>query len=212
MVPEIHIQIITKKMPSYFLRFENPSPYDYQLAYLAEQEFLNDGQLDWISLYEANRIARNSGGNSIYAIQEDVQNDTQLSANTILNSHISENITLNGSLIYRNLKSENYAQMKDLLGGTGYLDIDYFAEGESSAIIGDLAQSDLRNRNRIVGEGDRYKYNYELNATVISGFAQAQFKYNKMDFYLAATASQTSYQRKADNANLGLNLLQIDIH
>ena len=197
-----------QKLPSYFLRFENPSPYDYQLAYLAEQEFLNDGQLDWKSLYEANRIARNSGGNSMYAIQEDVQDDTQLSANTILNSRISENITLNGSLTYRNLKSVNYAEMKDLLGGTGYLDIDYFAEGESSAVIGELAQSDLRNRNRIVGEGDRYKYNYELNATVISGFAQAQFKYNHTDFYLAATASQTSYQRNGlfENGNFPGNL------
>src|SRR5690606_26466037 len=109
-----------QKLPSYFLRFQNPSPYDYQLAYLAEQEFLNNGQLDWNSLYEANRIAKNIGGNSIYAIQEDVQNDTQLSANTIVNSRISENITLNGNLSYRNLKSENYAEMQDLLGGTSY--------------------------------------------------------------------------------------------
>ncbi len=173
-----------QKLPSYFLRFENPSPYDYQLAYLAEQEFIKDGQLDWNSLYEANRIARDSGGNSIYAIQEDVQDDTQISANTILNSRISENVTLNGNLSYRNLKSENYAEMKDLLGETGYLDIDYFAEGESNTIIGDLAQSDLQNRNRIVTEGDRYKYNYELNANVISAFAQANLNTIKWIFTL----------------------------
>src|SRR5690606_19800935 len=192
-----------QKLPSYFLRFQNPSPYDYQLAYLAEQEFLNNGQLDWNSLYEANRIAKNIGGNSIYAIQEDVQNDTQLSANTIVNSRMSDNITLNGILSDRDLDSENYAEMQDLLGGTGYLDIDYFAEGESNTIIGDLAQSDLQNRNRIVTEGDRYKYNFELTANVISGFAQAQFKYNKMDFYIGATASQTSYQRNGlfENGN-----------
>ena len=192
-----------QRLPSYFLRFGNPSPYDYQLAYLAEQEFINDGQLDWNSLYEANNIAKNSGGNSIYAIQEDVQDDTQLTANIILNSHISENITLSGNLNYRNLKSENYAEMKDLLGGTGYLDIDYFAEGADNSIIGNVAQSDLQNRNRIVTEGERYKYDYELNANVISGFVQAQFKYRRTDFYLGAIVSQTSYHRNGlfENGN-----------
>jgi len=192
-----------QRLPSYFLRFETPTAYDYELAYLAEQKFIDDGQLDWNSLYEANRIAKFSGGNSIYAIQEDRQDDTQLSANTILNSRLSDNITINGNLGYRHLKSENFAEMKDLLGGTGYLDIDYFAEGVNNTIIGDVAQSDLQNRNRIVTEGDRYKYNYELNATVISGFAQGQFKYNRMDFYVAATASQTSYQRNGlfENGN-----------
>lgn len=192
-----------QRLPSYFLRFGNPSPYDYQLAYLAEQEFINDGQLDWNSLYEANNIAKNSGGNSIYAIQEDVQDDTQLTANIILNSYISENITLSGNLNYRNLKSENYAEMKDLLGGTGYLDIDYFAEGADNSIIGNVAQSDLQNRNRIVTEGERYKYDYELNANVISGFVQAQFKYRRTDFYLGAIVSQTSYHRNGlfENGN-----------
>ncbi len=192
-----------QRLPSYFLRFENPSPYNYELAYLAEQQFINDGQLDWNSLYEANRIAKDGGGNSIYAILEDRQDDTQIMANTILNSRISENITLNGSISYRNLKSENFAELNDLLGGSGYLDIDYFAEGVNNTIIGDVAQSDLQNRNRIVTEGDRYKYNYELNANVISGFAQGQFKYKQIDFYIGATVSKTGYQRNGlfENGN-----------
>lgn len=197
-----------QRMPSYFLQDENPTSYDYHLAYLAEQKFINDGQLNWKSLYEANKIARNNFGNSIYAIQEGRQDAKQLTLNTIVNSKISGNITLNGKLNYRNLKSENFAAMKDLLGGTGYLDVDYFAEGANNTIIGNVAQSDLRNRNRIVTEGDRYKYNYELHAGVLSGFAQGQFKYKKVDFYAAATASQTSYQRNGlfENGNFPGNL------
>jgi len=192
-----------QKLPSYFLRFEDITAYDYQLAYLAEQKFINDGQLDWNTLYEANRIARSIGGNSIYAIQEDRTDDTQFTANTIWNSHISEHFTLNANIAYRNLKSENFAEMKDLLGGTGYLDIDYFAEGVNNTVVGNVAQSDLQNRNRMVTEGDRYKYNFELKANIISGFAQAQFKYNTMDLYIAAMASQTSYQRNGlfENGN-----------
>jgi hypothetical protein len=194
-----------QRLPSFFLQDPNPTPLDYQKAYLAEQEFREDGQLDWRMLYEANTNATNmaNGGNSIYAIQEDRTDDTQLMVNSILNSRISENITVNGKISYRNLKSENFAELVDLLGGTGYLDVDFFAEDDVNIIVGDIAQSDLRNRNRIVREGERYKYNYELFADEISGFAQGQFKYSKVDFYLGASASQTNYQRNGlyENGN-----------
>lgn len=184
-----------QRLPSYFLRFENPSPFDYQNAYLAEQEFRNNGQFNWENLYRANLLATADGKNAIFAIQEDRVDDTQISANTILSSILTSNITLNAGLNFRSLKSENFASMRDLLGGTGYLDIDTFAEETIDISASDVAQSDLRNRNRIVQEGDRYKYNYEIDATVAGGFAQAQFKYRAIDFYIAAQASQTSYQR-----------------
>jgi len=98
------------------------------------------------------------------------------------------------------LKSENFARVEDLLGGTGYLDVDFFADEEGSGAIDEevaanLAQSDVRNPNRIAREGDRYKYNYEIDANVASAFAQAQFKYNKIDFHIGANISQTNYQR-----------------
>ncbi len=188
-----------QNLPSFFLQDENPTSYDYEQAYLAEQKLRNDGQLDWNALYLANANARANGGNSIYAIQEDRNDDKQLTANMILDTELSENIRLNAAVNYRKLKSENFAEMKDLLGGTGYLDIDFFAdEGDDSVneeTLGTFAQSDVRNRNRIVTEGERYKYNYEIDANVVSGFAQAQFKYNRVDFYLAGNISQTSYQR-----------------
>lgn len=186
-----------QNLPSYQLRFPNPSPADFQNAYLAQQEFINDGQFDFNALYEANRLSAATGGNSIYAIQEDVIDDTQIQANTILSSTLTDNITLNAGLNYRNLNSANYARISDLLGGTGYLDIDNFTEitANENTNSTDAAQSDLNNPNRIVGEGDRYKYNYEIDANVVGGFAQAQFKYNKVDFFVSTKLSQTSYQR-----------------
>lgn len=184
-----------QRLPSFFLQSTNPSPYNYQQAFLAEQEFLNNGQLDWDNLYHANQNSAAAGGNSIYVLQEDRTDDTQFTVNTILSSPLSTNITLNATLNYRALTSENFASIKDLLGGAGYLDVDFFAEDDANTIVGDLAQSDLRNRNRIVGLGARYKYNYELRANVISVFAQSQFKYNKIDFYLASSFEKTNYQR-----------------
>ncbi|MBT8265746.1 MAG: TonB-dependent receptor [Bacteroidia bacterium] len=183
-----------QNLPSYHLRFDNPTAYDFQNAFVHEQEFRNDGQLDWSPLYEAN--AR-PGKNSTYIIQEDRNDDTQLSISSIFNTEINDNINLNASLNYRKLNSENFASVKDLLGGTGYLDVDSFAEEDpqSSTVLTDIAQSDVNNPNRIVTEGDRYKYNFEIDANVINGFAQAQFKYSKVDFYVAANVGKTSYQR-----------------
>src|SRR5690606_4671146 len=62
---------------------------------------------------------------------------------------------------------------------------------------------DLQNPNQIVGEGGKIKYNYNLLSSNISGFAQAQFKYRKVDFFVSAMASNTTYQREGlfENAN-----------
>lgn len=178
-----------QRMPSYFLRFPSPTAYDYQLAYQAEQEFINDGQIDWNSIYLTN--LNSSTGFSSYVLQNDVVDDTQLTLNTILSTQLNENITLNGTINYRMLKSENYAEISDLLGGTGYEDFDRFNDDPNST----FAQSDVQNPNRIVQVGDIYRYHYELNANVLTGFAQAQFKYNLVDFYVGANVSNTSYQR-----------------
>jgi len=54
----------------------------------------------------------------------------------------------------------------------------------------------LKNPNQIVGQGDIFKYNYNLEAKILGGFAQAQFTYNKVDFFIAASITKTDYQRE----------------
>ncbi|WP_460220229.1 carboxypeptidase regulatory-like domain-containing protein [Psychroserpens sp. MEBiC05023] len=186
-----------QNLPSFFLQDANPTAYDYQLAYLAEQNFRNDGQLNWNNLYTANAI----NDYSVYALQSDVIEDKQLTFNSILDADLADNIRLNANVSYRTLNSENFARIEDLLGGSGYLDIDAFADDQSGQQTEGQAQSDLRNPNRVVTEGDRYKYNYDINSDVISSFAQAQFKYNKIDFYVGANVSQTTYQRDGKYEN-----------
>ncbi len=184
-----------RNLPSFYLQDANPSTEDLANAYLAEQAFLNDGQLDWNSLYLANQNNAGQGYNSTYILYEDRTDDTQISANTILNATLTDHISLNGSASYTNLKSKNFAKVLDLLGGSGYLDVNAFASDADENFSIDRAQNDVANPNRIVGVGDTFRYNYEIDAEVISGFAQAQFKYNLVDFYVGANVSQTSYQR-----------------
>ncbi|AXT18812.1 carboxypeptidase-like regulatory domain-containing protein [Flavobacteriaceae bacterium AU392] len=192
-----------QNLPSFFLQDSNPSPLDFQNAFLAEQQLINDGQFDFETLYRSNTIQSKAGNNATFIIQEDRNDDIQLSVNSILNSKLTDQVILNASVNYRKLKSENFANVKDLLGSTGYLDVDNFVEDDINITLGDIAQSDLRNRNRIVTKGDRYKYNYKIDANVLNVFIQAQFKYNKIDFYLGMSMSQTDYQRNGlfENGN-----------
>ncbi len=183
-----------QKLPSYALRNFPDNP---EIAFGLQQQFLNEGQIDWQSMYVANTYNAQNGGNAIYALYEDRADDNQLTINSILNTEINENIIINASVNYKHLKSENFAEVIDLLGAGSYLDIDGFATTIEEA------QNDLLNPNRIVGEGDRFKYNYNLLADVFSAYAQAQFKYNKIDFYLSANLSNTEYQREGIFENGG---------
>lgn len=192
-----------QNLPSYFLRYDDLEASNFQQAYLAEQEFKNNGQLDWAALYEANEIAMRNGGHSTYILQEEREDNATISANTILNSTISDHVKLSGALNYRHMKSENFSQVKDLLGGSGFLDVDFYADepSEISGLVTDLAQSDMNNPDRIVKKGDRYKYNYDILYDYASAFAQAEFEYKNVDFFIGANLSNTTYQRDGHYMN-----------
>ncbi|MDZ7612505.1 MAG: carboxypeptidase-like regulatory domain-containing protein [Flavobacteriaceae bacterium] len=176
-----------QKLPSYFLR--DPENPDYTNAYLAEQDFLKNGQINWNDLYQANINNKNNGLLSTYALYEDKTDDRSFWVNSVINHKISERLKLNAALGYKNLMSENYAEMSDLLGGEGYLDVYNFSED----II--EAQNDLRNPNKIVKNEDRFKYNYKVIASIMNGFAQIQYQRRKIEAYASLQFDRTSYQR-----------------
>lgn len=188
-----------QNLPSFFLNQENLSAYDYQLAFLSQKEFENNGQLQWLDIFQTNQRQAALGNNAVFVLQEDRLDDSQLTINSILLSEINNHINLNAGLTYRNLKNESYARISNLLGGTGFLDVDFFAEEtsttENGEIIDDVTQSDVRNPDRIVKENERYKYNFEMDASVKEAFIQTQFNYSKIEFYLGANYNSTSYQR-----------------
>ena len=177
--------IYYQKLPSYSLRNNNLSD-----AYRAQEIIVNDGQLNWNTLFKANRTNASTNSENAYVLYEDRNDDKQFTLNAILNTEINNTLSLNGKLTYKRFHSHNYAKVVDLLGGNGYLDINNFADTKTKM------QNDLLNPDRIVGKGEQFKYNFNLNATVISAFAQAQFKYNKIDFFVATNLSKITSQRE----------------
>lgn len=171
-----------QNLPSYFLE-----DGDLAGAYEAEQNFINDGQVDWDRIIDANLTNNISGSYAAYALYEDRNDNKQFTVNSILNSELNQNILLTAAVNYKKLDSENFAEIIDLLGSqTGVLNIDNFSQN----------YFDENNPDYVAFEGDKFRYNYNLYVNELSGFAQAQFKYNKVDFYLGGSVTKTDYQRE----------------
>ena len=181
-------------LPSYFLADTNGP--DYEGAYIAQENFVNDGQINWNRIYDANLTNNLSNLNAAYVLYEDRVDDTQLTINSAYNREINENIKITSSVNYRNLVSDNFAEISDMLGGYSYSNIDSF----------DNLDYNLLSPNSIVSDGDKFKYHYKMNAEDISLFSMINFSYNKLEFYLAGDLTNTMYQRDGifeNEANAG---------
>jgi hypothetical protein len=173
-----------KNLPSYFSNLGDTAG-----AVAAQGYFTNNSQINWNNMYYANLNSSVTPGKSLYALYEDRTDDKQITANSILFSDLSDNVKLNAGASFKKLKSHNFQNMLDLLGGQYFEDIDPFFSG-------DMGQSNLNNPNRQIKVGDEYGYNYNLNAVVADAFTQFKFTYKKVDFYLAQSFSRTQYQRE----------------
>ena len=181
-------------LPSYFLA--NTNGPDYEGAYIAQENFVNNGQINWNRIYDANLTNNQSNLNAAYVLYEDRVDDTQLTVNSAYNREINENIKITTSVNYRNLVSDNFAEITDMLGGYSYSNIDSF----------DNLDYNLLSPNSVVSHGDKFKYHYEMNAEELSLFSMINFTFNKLEFYLAGDITNTTYQRDGifeNEANAG---------
>jgi hypothetical protein len=199
-----------RNLPSYI-----EDPYQAQLAgeLYANNEELR--QINWDRMYEINRnsydfIANANGvqgdtvwGNRARYILEERRYDSQkANFNTTLNADVTPFLNINGGLGYQFYNSKNFKILEDLLGADFYVDINRFVETDSGATGNEAAyQNDLSSPNRILKVGDRFGYDYE--AHIHKGFAWAQldFTFNKIDFYLGGQGSYTTFWRQGNVQN-----------
>ena len=182
-------------------------PTQRQLAIDAFRSDVNLRQINWDRLYNANYgnfetvknvggIAGNdrSGRRSIYVVEDRVVGTNRLNFNTTLNTSLSENIDFTAGASYQYQNNHYYKELNDLLGGEFYVDLNQFAERDFG--FGDqFNQNDLNNPNRILKEGDRFGYNYNITIQRAAAWAQANVKFRKIDFFVAAEHSYTNFFR-----------------
>ncbi len=182
-----------RSLPSFFTsqydtdtnEFIGNSPEN--IAAAANANFFIQKQINWNKLYDFNRSS--ADGRSYYVLYEDRTDDQLFTANGVLSSKLSDNILLNAGATFRKLKSNNFQELLDLLGGNYYKDIDNFGKNITQQ------QSDLNNPERQVKVGDTYGYNYNMLANTVDAFTQFKFTYNKVDFYMAQSYTRSQYQR-----------------
>jgi hypothetical protein len=182
---------------------------DSSLREQARQNFENNPellQLDWDRYYSVNanstELVENFNGTgrdttvnlSRYMIEDRRFDKKRFSGSTVLEHKFSSMFILQGGASYVWQRTYNYKLVDDLLGGDLFLDVNQFAERDfiDSA---DAVQNDLDNPNRLLKEGDRFGYDYDITVSKPTVWAQTIINLTNWEFFAAANVSHTSFYR-----------------
>lgn len=171
----------------------SPDNYRYMPSYFGDEEdifhavesaWLNNDtrytQIDFDKLIATNRL---NGDKAVYAISDRVQRTIDATfrgggTTTINKSTISYGLEI-GSYNCR-----NYKQMRDLLGGSYILDLDYFLRDDDT--YGNSLQNNLENVNHRVEEGERFGYDYAIRKLNVSAFTTYHYSAERFTLDFAA--------------------------
>lgn len=197
-----------RRLPSFI---ENEANRELVADALRKNEALR--QIDWDYFYEVNRNSHFTvqdvdgvagkavtGRLSRYILEERRYDSREMNINTVYENIIGEHLTVQGGLNYRRYAGHNYKLVNDLLGGEFYLDVDKFAERDFPQDL-DAQQSDLDHPNRLVGEGDIFGYNYEVNVHRAEAWLQSIFNFRRIDVFLAGNFSHSQFWRTGKMRN-----------
>lgn len=199
-----------RKLPSYA---QDPIQRELITQLYSNNERLR--QIDWDRLYEINRnsfatIENVDGiqGNSVsgrrarYIVEERRSDIQKANANITLNANVAKFLTVDAGFTYQFYNSKNFKVVEDLLGADFYVDINRFVERDSALVGNENSyQNDLARPNRILKVGDRFGYDYDAFIHKASAWAQLNFTFSKLDFFLAGFGSYTTYWRQGNVQN-----------
>jgi len=157
---------------------------DYTInAQKAAEGFLSGGQVSWENFYRAN--SNNPSGSASYLSYSDIAEGSQVTASAIANLKLNELINLDAGISYRNQNTENFARIDDLLGASIHLDIDPFSD----------TRNDINSQVE-KGEGERFSYAYQLEASALNAFIQLQIQQKKWTTFVTGGWESIAYKRR----------------
>ena len=163
-------------------------------------------QLDWDRMFAINKNRNitidnvNGSGESLtgrlaaYVVEEQRFDNDKFNVNAVLESLVSDRFTLNAGLLYQYENVHNFKVLDDLLGAEFYINLDNFALRDFPGDL-NVAQQDLQIPNRIVYEGDKFGWNYDIVTQRAGGWAQGQLSLRKVDLFAALELTNTSFYR-----------------
>ena len=161
----------------------------------------NTTQVDWDRLYRVNAENKRAGnGNALYMVEERHNDQRMFTLNSVLNTNLTDRITLSAGIEGRTTKGMHYKTMNDLLGADYFIDVDQFAERDFQGDT-EKNQNDLNNPNRKVLEGDRFGYDYDIHINSTNAWLQNTHRYNRWDLYYGFQIGYTSFYRYGNMRN-----------
>lgn len=195
-----------KYLPSYFEgRDDATSAELYTYLWKNNESFR---QIKWDDLYQINYLNNIQNENlseadkkgSSYIMENRINHQLVGMFSSYINTRLNDIVSLQGGVSFNYTKSSNYKTIRDLMGGEFWLDIDPFSNREISLRPQNL-QNDLDNPNRRVQKGDRFGYDYDINALRAEAWLQNVITLPHWDINYGLQASYTQYQRDGKMRN-----------
>ncbi|MDL2256880.1 carboxypeptidase-like regulatory domain-containing protein, partial [Bacteroidales bacterium OttesenSCG-928-I14] len=165
-------------------------------------------QVDWESLYRRNYLKSidesisdvDARLSAMYMVEERHNDQQMTTLSSVLNSRLTDRITLTAGIEAGTTKGMHYKTMNDLLGSQYFIDIDQFALRDNKT-NSDFSQNDLNNPNRKIYQGDRFGYDYNIYVHNANAWLQNIHKYNHWDIYYGFKVDYTSFYREGNMRN-----------
>lgn len=184
--------------PDYYRYLPSYYPNTTTGAWLQEAWMANTNNIryiNWDNLYMINRNqpvneAYGEGHRSINMIEERHTDQLDWNFYTQFSHLFKDNSKLNGGINVRRNRTEYYSEVKDLLGGDYWVDIDKFAERDLGIDIisyqNNMDYYEQYGRAPIARVGDKYSYDYYANVFNGRGWLQYDFSLNNLQIGLGA--------------------------
>lgn len=192
-----------RNLPSYFTQKKNYSQAAWQYEYWRANTG-NIRHIQWDDLYNNNYNGEENpvygAGHRSYSMVEERHTD-QLDWNFYTQfSHIFRNNSkIFGGVNLRRNRTEYYSEVKDLLGGNYWVDVDKFAErdlpSDVTAYQNNLDYYDRFHHAHAAKVGDKYGYDYYANVVAARAWLQYNIAFGGFDMTLGAEAGHSSLWR-----------------
>ncbi|MDE7135718.1 MAG: TonB-dependent receptor, partial [Muribaculaceae bacterium] len=137
---------------------------------------------------------------AVYVFENRVSNQFQFHLNSLVNYRLNDFMSLQGGASLNYTKADYFKTIRDLLGGEFWRDIDTFSERD---FPGDptILQNDLNNPNRHVTEGDKFGYDYTINAVQVTAWLQNMITLPQWDINYGIKFGYTQFRRNGHMRN-----------
>lgn len=201
-----------RRLPSYFLsQLENVQTdnltdaelINLRSAYNQAVDAWSSGdpsvtQINWDLLYQRNQLQPEgeyygvTGKRALYFMVDDVTDDKIWNVNTHLTHDFSDRTRFFLNVAYQNYFSNQYREVKDLLGADFALNIDPFAATNNPGTSGQFNEGETNVTKRV---GDRIGYDYNYGRQEVRVNPALKVNLNKFDVFVSGLFGySTSYR------------------